>query len=64
MAHRSVPTPTLHSSAYVLRHWDSPPWSEPARAEGFLAACRLMEEGSGARLATDLRPPNRMTRQP
>lgn len=22
----------LHSSAYVLRYWDSPPWSEPARA--------------------------------
>ena len=23
----------LHSSAYVLRYWDAPPWSEPARAE-------------------------------
>ncbi len=44
----------LHSSAYVLRYWDSPPWSERARAERFLAACRQMAvEGSGARLAVD-----------
>ena len=44
----------LHSSARVLRYWDSPPWSEPARAARFVAACRLMaEEGSGARLAID-----------
>ena len=35
------------SSAYVLRFWDSPPWSEPARAEPFIAACRQMaEEGT------------------
>ena len=45
----------LHSNAHVLRYWDSPPWSEPARAERFLTACRQMaEEGSGARLAIDL----------
>ena len=29
----------LHSSAYVLRYWDAPPWSERARAERFVAAC-------------------------
>lgn len=44
----------LHSSAYVLRYWDSPPWSERERAEKFIAACRRMEqEGTGARLAVD-----------
>jgi RimJ/RimL family protein N-acetyltransferase len=44
----------LHSDAHVLRYWDSPPWSEPARAERFLTVCRQMEEeGSGARLAID-----------
>lgn len=44
----------LHSNAYVLRYWDSPPWSERARAEKFIAACRQMElEGTGARLAVD-----------
>ena len=44
----------LHSSAYVLRYWDAPPWSERARAERFIATCRQMaDEGSGARLAMD-----------
>ena len=44
----------LQSNAHVLRFWDSPPWSEPARAERFIATCRLMaEEGSGARQAID-----------
>jgi ribosomal-protein-alanine N-acetyltransferase len=44
----------LHSNADVLRYWDSPPWSEPARAERFIAACQQMaEDGSGARLAMD-----------
>ena len=44
----------LHSNAYVLRYWDSPPWTERARAERFLATCRqIAEEGSGARLAMD-----------
>jgi RimJ/RimL family protein N-acetyltransferase len=38
----------LHSSAYVLRYWDAPPWSERARAERFIAACgRMAEEDSG-----------------
>ena len=44
----------LHSDAHVLRYWDSPPWSEPARAERFIAACREMaEDGTGARPAID-----------
>ena len=42
----------LHSNVHVLRYWDSPPWSEPARAQRFIAACRqLAEEGTGTRLA-------------
>jgi ribosomal-protein-alanine N-acetyltransferase len=42
----------LHSNAHVLQYWDAPPWTEPARAEGFIATCRqIAEEGSGARLA-------------
>ena len=28
----------LHSSAYVLRYWDAPPWSERVRAERFITA--------------------------
>ena len=44
----------LHSNAFVLRYWDSPPWADPSRAGRFIAACRqLAEEGSGARLAID-----------
>jgi RimJ/RimL family protein N-acetyltransferase len=44
----------LHSSPSVLRYWDSPPWTDRARAEKFLARCREIEaEGSGARLAVD-----------
>ena len=44
----------LHSSAYVLRYWDAPPWNDHARAKRFIAACRQMaEEGSGARLAIE-----------
>lgn len=44
----------LHSSAKVLRYWDSPPWTEPSRAQRFIAACRQLErEGSGARLAIE-----------
>jgi ribosomal-protein-alanine N-acetyltransferase len=44
----------LHSRAEVLRYWDAPPWSDPARAQRFLASCRqLAEEGTGARLAMD-----------
>ncbi|HEX4191136.1 MAG TPA: GNAT family N-acetyltransferase [Marmoricola sp.] len=44
----------LQSDARVLQYWDAPPWTEPARAQRFLATCRqLAEEGSGARLAID-----------
>ena len=44
----------LHTSAYVLRYWDAPPWTECERAERFIATCREMaEEGSGARLAVE-----------
>ncbi|WP_194905679.1 GNAT family N-acetyltransferase [Catenulispora rubra] len=44
----------LQSNAYVLCYWDSPPWTERARAEQFIARCREMEkEASGARLAVD-----------
>src|SRR5487761_286961 len=44
----------LHSSAYVLRYWDAPPWTERARADRFITACRQMaQEGTGARLAVD-----------
>jgi len=54
MTGTSLPTPTLHSSACVLRYWDAPPWSERVRAERFITACRQMaQEGTGARLAVD-----------
>ncbi|MEU6222888.1 GNAT family protein [Streptomyces sp. NPDC047042] len=44
----------LHSSAHVLRYWDSAPWTERARADRFLEACRKMEdEGTGVRVAID-----------
>jgi RimJ/RimL family protein N-acetyltransferase len=38
----------------VLRDWDSPPWSERARAVRFIEVCKQMEqEGSGTRLAIE-----------
>lgn len=44
----------LHSSAHVLRYRDSPPWTERARAERFIAVCRkTADEGTGARVAID-----------
>lgn len=44
----------MHSNTYVMRYWDSPPWSERARADRFITACQHMEqEGSGTRLAAD-----------
>ncbi|MFF8433381.1 GNAT family N-acetyltransferase [Streptomyces bacillaris] len=44
----------LHSSAEVMRYWDSPAWTEQTRAERFLTMCRTMaDEGSGVRLALD-----------
>jgi [ribosomal protein S5]-alanine N-acetyltransferase len=44
----------LHSDPVVLRYWDAPPWTEPERADRFIATCRrVAEEGSGARLAIE-----------
>jgi RimJ/RimL family protein N-acetyltransferase len=44
----------LHSDAHVLRYWDSPPWTDRARAERFLTTCRqLAEEGTGVRVVVD-----------
>src|SRR6476620_7007759 len=44
----------LHSNAHVLRYWDSPPWTDPARADRFLATARqVAEDGTGARLAVE-----------
>ncbi|MBB1255789.1 GNAT family N-acetyltransferase [Streptomyces alkaliterrae] len=45
---------TMHSSAHVMRYWDSPRWEERARADRFLAVCRrIADEGTGARVAVD-----------
>lgn len=45
---------TLMSNISVLRYWDSPPWTERARAERFIVRCHEMEqEGSGVRLAIE-----------
>lgn len=44
----------LHSNVHVMRYWDSPPWTERARAERFLGMCRTMaDEGTGARVAIE-----------
>lgn len=44
----------IHSNAHVLRYWDSPPWTDRARAERFIAASRqLADDGSGVRLAIE-----------
>jgi RimJ/RimL family protein N-acetyltransferase len=44
----------LHSNAYVLRYWDSPPWNDRQRAELFITACRdIADAGTGTRLAVD-----------
>ncbi len=44
----------LHSNARVMRYWDSPPWTERARAERFISVCRQFEQdGTGARLAIE-----------
>ncbi|MFF8979637.1 GNAT family N-acetyltransferase [Streptomyces cellulosae] len=50
----AAPLYSLHSDPHVLRYWDSPPWTDPARAQRFLATCRrIEEEGTGARLAVE-----------
>ncbi|MFE6489370.1 GNAT family N-acetyltransferase, partial [Streptomyces sp. NPDC057757] len=44
----------LHSNTHVMRYWDSPLWTDRARAERFIATCRTMaDERTGARLAID-----------
>lgn len=44
----------LQSDAFVLRYWDSAPWTERSRAQTFIDTSRqLAEDGSGARLAVD-----------
>ncbi|MGW2346438.1 GNAT family N-acetyltransferase [Streptomyces sp. NPDC001661] len=44
----------LHSSARVMRYWDSPVWDDAARAERFIVKCgEVAEEGTGARVAID-----------
>jgi [ribosomal protein S5]-alanine N-acetyltransferase len=44
----------LHQSARVLRYWDSPPWTDPARADAFVARSRTMAaEGTGVRLVLE-----------
>ncbi len=44
----------LHSDPRVLRYWDAPPWTDPARALVFVAKCReVADEGSGARVAVE-----------
>src|SRR4051794_7200853 len=41
----------LHSNAQVLRFWDSPPWTDRARAARFIEKClQLSEDSSGARV--------------
>jgi RimJ/RimL family protein N-acetyltransferase len=44
----------LHTDGDVLRFWDSPPWSERARAERLIAASRqIANDGTGVRLAIE-----------
>jgi [ribosomal protein S5]-alanine N-acetyltransferase len=44
----------LQSNPRVMRYWDAPPWTDPGRAEVFLAMClQMQEEGTGARFAIE-----------
>lgn len=44
----------LHSDRRVLRYWDSPPWTDPSRAQRFLETCRSMEqESTGVRVVME-----------
>jgi ribosomal-protein-alanine N-acetyltransferase len=46
----------LHTDRTVLRYWDSPPWTDRARADRFVATCRAIAEGDdGARVAVERR---------
>ena len=47
---------SLHSNLRVMRYWDAPAWTEPPRAERFIAACgEMVAAGTGTRLAVDRR---------
>jgi RimJ/RimL family protein N-acetyltransferase len=44
----------LHRDARVLRYWDSPPWTDPARAKRFIRASRqLADDAAGVRLVVE-----------
>jgi ribosomal-protein-alanine N-acetyltransferase len=44
----------MQSDAYVLRHWDAPPWTDRSSIARFTARCRTMtEDGSETRLAIE-----------
>lgn len=44
----------LHSDAEVVRYWDSPAWTDPARGERMLRLSREMAtEGTGARVVVE-----------
>ena len=44
----------LHSNTQVMRYWDSPPWTDRARAQRFLAMCQtIADDGTGVRVAID-----------
>ena len=46
----------LQSDPYVLRYWDSPPWTDRASVARFMARCQqLAESGSGARVVIERR---------
>lgn len=50
----AAPLYALHSSAHVLRYWDSPPWTDRASISRFMAGCeRMAEDGTGARVAIE-----------
>ncbi|SEL15318.1 GNAT family N-acetyltransferase [Streptacidiphilus jiangxiensis] len=50
----AAPLYALHSNTDVMRYWDSPPWTDPARAERFLTTCRTMaDEDAGVRVAIE-----------
>ena len=45
---------SMHSSAFVLRYWDSPPWHDRMRAERFIEAShQLASESTGVRLTIE-----------
>lgn len=44
----------LQSDAYVLRYWDSPPWTDRSSVARFMAGCQQMaDNGTGARVVIE-----------